>query len=985
MGILRTTASRVVAACAVTAASVIAVSSVAVPAASADPFTYTQVSAGYHAACAVTSDGQGLCWGWNYQRSLGTLDTSDKVLTPSRIVLPGGRRFASISAGEYFTTCGLDTTGTVWCWGQHHTGSYFNPTSTVPVRVELPDGVRAASISNGPDIACAIDTDGGLWCWGDVASFGNGSTEATRTPERVPMPDNAAVTSVDAGPSGTTCTVTSLAHLYCWGNNDDGEAGVGYVSLRVARPTAVLLPDDQIPATVTAGLNRTCALTTDGTGWCWGDNYEGSFGDGTYTDSSRPQRMLSPASEAITVLQTAWYHTCAITVSGNTWCWGRGGFGELGTGTTLGGKTFRQPVLPAGTRLTSVSAGLATTCAIDTASHIWCWTGSTWGVAGVGNETMSLFPRQIAPIGTPTVLTPVASGVRAETARVSAVVTPNGSRTSSVFQVSGDETFTSPLVFPVASDLAATYGASTVTAALSGLAPRTTYWVRTVSTNEYGTTSGAAASFLTLGSEPVVSTPDVVSVGGTRAMLTVTIDPGMLSTASEAQWSTTSDFAEYVSVPVDALSGDSTAKLTFTLGDLAPRTNHWVRVVSTNRLGTTVSGAASFTTIGRAPAVLSTSAVSTVSSITVTARFDGGDLAGAAVAELSRDGSFGDVVESMPSRWQEGENVWATFVFTGLPSRTTYSVRVVARNAVGSGEGHVVSIRTKGGLPVVAAPYVSGVDTDTATVSATVDSTGLPTSVILQVSSDPNFSSGTDEHFLGLLSTDGPVTRSVALTGLDRRTTYWVRVTARNAAGTVTSTVTQFTTLSPTGVIINNDDDSTEDSSVTLSFTPPAGAVAVRVSDNPGMRNSRVLLSFDDTPWDLEPSEEASVTRTVYVQFVTASGALSRVYSDSIELVAPADSGGEDTVAPEVSEARIRQVTAAALRAKGPRLAVSGRDAYSGITAVQVRVNNTVTRHAFAATRRLNSTFTVPARGAVWVRLVDAAGNVSKWRKVRAK
>ncbi|MEY3690946.1 MAG: hypothetical protein RJB57_601, partial [Actinomycetota bacterium] len=340
---------------------------------SAEPFTYVDVSAGYHAACAVATDGTGLCWGWNRKGALGTENTDEKVLAPSRIMLPGGARFASIGAGEYATTCGIDTDSQVWCWGEHHLGSYFTPTSTRPVRVELPSGTRAVQMSNGGSIACAVTTARELWCWGDVLDLGNGSTEATRTPERVPMPDGSAVTNVQVGPANA-CAITAVGGLWCWGTNDDGEIGIGYRSAKVSLPARVPLPDGVVPASVSVGLDRVCALSVEGRGWCWGDNYEGALGDGTYTDSPSPRAVVVPADESLALLDTAWYHTCAVTVSGTTWCWGRGGFGELGTGTTLGGRTFRQPLLPAGTVLSTLSAGLATTCGIDTSGRVWCWT-----------------------------------------------------------------------------------------------------------------------------------------------------------------------------------------------------------------------------------------------------------------------------------------------------------------------------------------------------------------------------------------------------------------------------------------------------------------------------------------------------------------------------------------------------------------------------------------------------------------------------------
>ena len=71
---------------------------------SAAPFTYVSVSTGYHRTCAVTTDGRGLCWGWNRYGSLGTSDSASSVLAPSLVTLPAGERFRNIEAGSYFSS-----------------------------------------------------------------------------------------------------------------------------------------------------------------------------------------------------------------------------------------------------------------------------------------------------------------------------------------------------------------------------------------------------------------------------------------------------------------------------------------------------------------------------------------------------------------------------------------------------------------------------------------------------------------------------------------------------------------------------------------------------------------------------------------------------------------------------------------------------------------------------------------------------------------
>ena len=144
---------------------------------------------------------------------------------------------------------------------------------------------------------------------------------------------------------------------------------------------------------VSAGNFHTCAVTLDGDVWCWGANNSGQIGTGTTSDDPvlGPQQVKTPVSVEFTEVSAGGdYHTCAVTTDGGVWCWGAGGL-FVGNGTS--GDDVLTPVkakIPESVVVTGISAGSYHTCAVTADGGVWCW-GSN-GVGQVGNGT------QVGPV-----------------------------------------------------------------------------------------------------------------------------------------------------------------------------------------------------------------------------------------------------------------------------------------------------------------------------------------------------------------------------------------------------------------------------------------------------------------------------------------------------------------------------------------------------------------------------------------------------------
>jgi alpha-tubulin suppressor-like RCC1 family protein len=85
-------------------------------------------------------------------------------------------------------------------------------------------------------------------------------------------------------------------------------------------------------ATVSAGGNHTCGVTTEGAAYCWGYNNEGQLGNGTSGRRTSPVAVAGGLTFATVGAGT--FHTCGIATEGAAHCWGFNFYGQLGDGTS---------------------------------------------------------------------------------------------------------------------------------------------------------------------------------------------------------------------------------------------------------------------------------------------------------------------------------------------------------------------------------------------------------------------------------------------------------------------------------------------------------------------------------------------------------------------------------------------------------------------------------------------------------------------------
>lgn len=363
------------------------------PATIAD-FHVVKVDSGEFASCALMDDGTVQCWGTSstYYGGSGLLGDGTQTDSQQPVLALIPERARDISVGSA-TACAIGLSGKVYCWGRvpGTFGGSGDPGSTTfpTVQPGLSDVVQVSAgnayVYNDETNVCAITSGNDAYCWGfnELGQLGNGGSGQiillgpqphSTAPTRVSAPPGVGYTYVSA--SGThTCFIGTDKNLYCTGDNNAGQLGVSPTPGPMQVPTLVSDLSDVV--SVFAGQNYTCAVTGSGDLYCWGDNSYGQLGTGDTTSYVHPQKINAGWSATDV---SGWNAgACALTTDKTLKCWG----GGYDNGTPLPTAYTPTDTSPART-YTSVAGGGESICATSTDQHAYCWGYSGTKALGYG-------------------------------------------------------------------------------------------------------------------------------------------------------------------------------------------------------------------------------------------------------------------------------------------------------------------------------------------------------------------------------------------------------------------------------------------------------------------------------------------------------------------------------------------------------------------------------------------------------------------------
>ena len=180
--------------------------------------------------------------------------------------------------------------------------------------------------------------------------------------------------------------------LYAWGDNSNGTYGNGTT---LTRSSPIQIASTTQWSKIASTPQSVLAIkSSNNTLWTWGGNGQGQLGSGTTVIRSSPVQVGTLSNwKSIT---GGVYNVSSIKTDGTLWTWGYNSNGQLGSGTTVS----RSSPVQVGT-LTNwnlVASSYYNVIAIKTDGTLWMWGSNFYGNLGLGNTIDRSSPVQVGTL-----------------------------------------------------------------------------------------------------------------------------------------------------------------------------------------------------------------------------------------------------------------------------------------------------------------------------------------------------------------------------------------------------------------------------------------------------------------------------------------------------------------------------------------------------------------------------------------------------------
>ncbi|XP_078789792.1 retinitis pigmentosa GTPase regulator b isoform X2 [Oryzias latipes] len=187
-------------------------------------------------------------------------------------------------------------------------------------------------IACGDEHTALITENGRLFMFGsnNWGQLGLGSKLTVNKPTCVKALKSERIKLVACG-RNHTLICTAKGQVYACGGNSEGQLGLGDWEEKTSFQRVEFFDSQGAIQMLAAGSNTSAALTVSGKLFMWGDNSEGQIGLGKESQASSPQEV--GVGRPVSWVSCGYYHSAFVTVDGALYTFGERDSGKLGLGT----------------------------------------------------------------------------------------------------------------------------------------------------------------------------------------------------------------------------------------------------------------------------------------------------------------------------------------------------------------------------------------------------------------------------------------------------------------------------------------------------------------------------------------------------------------------------------------------------------------------------------------------------------------------------
>ena len=398
---------------------------------------------GYKHGLALAKTGQIFAWGCSADGKLGfkTKSTEENIPKEVRFKAPrvnlskekfklemplSSTAITSVSCSEFNTYC-LTDSGELLCWGTNEKGQLGNSVtdlqedyefqelkpasgfrgvnSYVPLLLDTLKHEKIATLSSSGESCIALTTSGKVYAWGNnqQGQLGlglNSESSYLATPQTIGVFKRVEIKSVACGPEHSAF-IAKNGEVYTCGNADNGKLGLGDSVLSTLSnvqliPRAVLgIPNIR---KISCGVDHTVAVDYFSKVWVWGSNWKGKLGVPETTDLLSPVCLDSKAfypklTCKLKNVACGEHHTLLLNSQGDVYCAGYAKY----AGIQAKGEIHNFQRIPSLSSIKWVSAGREHSLAVNSRGQLYGWGKNTHSKLGPGPFQHNSDPEFVLP------------------------------------------------------------------------------------------------------------------------------------------------------------------------------------------------------------------------------------------------------------------------------------------------------------------------------------------------------------------------------------------------------------------------------------------------------------------------------------------------------------------------------------------------------------------------------------------------------------